>query len=1073
MYFNFYLIYLLIFILINMEKNAIKRVYITERELTEIYQLQYNDIFPEILKLDHANFLNLLQKQVTINLSLIKKHSPPILLKKIEEMFSKKYLQEKEIVSKDYEMIKSFQKEQLDYLDRLNCVIHCIKCKHPLHTCGFRLVLYGDYVYCLYCMKVYNEYQVNMYCEECDLEYYSKLREIVDYNLESYFLISISDYHCNVEEEETLKCPECESDLYADIMSQNNTNKIEEATCLNCNFIFDISLFKYECKKCGQNYKSDAKIYNDFNYRKNDLLCKIHALNNKKLASPESLLNKACECNLNYVVKYKHHDGGLLYEGEKNGEKVIVCEKCLQILDYSEYNFSCPLCNTKFKQSNIYENYQQNNSGNEKEYYIKIDKINSSNLPKTKKSNISSKKKNKKNIKKDNNINNPFIINNKSLKNNNNNNNQLGKNLKIKTKPLKDKEALKNNICSQSIKNSGQKINIKIQNFYNNYAPIIHIVEKNSKNSDRNKDSRNITLIHSSPKMKKIKPNLGKTSKYISKAAFLKRSITETAKYNIGENGASFNKKKKNSLNADKEKQPNINCNNSIWPSNIKKYSASFTVISSDSNNSEQTTNNQSTINKSPSKEQNKRYSSENKMENKMNNKKKRSSKFNITEIVTKNSNDCTIKEIKEEYMNEKPEIKAKIQKDVLKIENSDENISNLLDKSSNKITKITISSSLSDEKDKKNEEKSVKKANESSNNSNKKLVKLKTKSNFNKEKISVKINNENPNSLRSSNAPKGKKVKKNHSENKKLANSNNQIIKDFNSDDYNIIGMLGEGTFSQIFLVENGETKEKFALKKLTATKVEDLESKKEEFELIIKLRKEEKQLNIVKIYGIQIKKLDKFNMVLYILMEAAKSDWETELKNRHYAKNFYNEEELKNILISLVKTFSSLQKRGICHRDVKPQNILYFEKDGYKITDFGEGKANKNGNLGKNCNFNLCQDTSVQTVRGTELYMSPILFNALRNSPGDDLQYNAFKSDVFSLGLCFLLAGSLSYKPLSELRDLYEMDKIKLLIEKYFKGRYSKNFIKILFSMLQIEEKNRPDFIELENLIKKTYEK
>ena len=46
---------------------------------------------------------------------------------------------------------------------------------------------------------------------------------------------------------------------------------------------------------------------------------------------------------------------------------------------------------------------------------------------------------------------------------------------------------------------------------------------------------------------------------------------------------------------------------------------------------------------------------------------------------------------------------------------------------------------------------------------------------------------------------------------------------------------------------------------------------------------------------------------------MASPKSDWETELKNRHFAKNFYNEEELKNILISLVKTFSSLQKRGI----------------------------------------------------------------------------------------------------------------------------------------------------------------
>ena len=46
--------------------------------------------------------------------------------------------------------------------------------------------------------------------------------------------------------------------------------------------------------------------------------------------------------------------------------------------------------------------------------------------------------------------------------------------------------------------------------------------------------------------------------------------------------------------------------------------------------------------------------------------------------------------------------------------------------------------------------------------------------------------------------------------------------------------------------------------------------------------------------------------------------------------------------------------------------------------------------------------------------------------------------------------------------------MDKIKLIVEKYLKNRYSKKFVDILFSMLQIEEKDRPDFIELENIIK-----
>ena len=75
--------------------------------------------------------------------------------------------------------------------------------------------------------------------------------------------------------------------------------------------------------------------------------------------------------------------------------------------------------------------------------------------------------------------------------------------------------------------------------------------------------------------------------------------------------------------------------------------------------------------------------------------------------------------------------------------------------------------------------------------------------------------------------------------------------MKNFNSDDYNILSILGEGIFNQIFLVENNITHEKFALKKMTATKLEKLEEKKHEFEFIMKLTKEDKNLNLVQIYG------------------------------------------------------------------------------------------------------------------------------------------------------------------------------------------------------------------------------
>jgi len=352
---------------------------------------------------------------------------------------------------------------------------------------------------------------------------------------------------------------------------------------------------------------------------------------------------------------------------------------------------------------------------------------------------------------------------------------------------------------------------------------------------------------------------------------------------------------------------------------------------------------------------------------------------------------------------------------------------------------------------------------------SNKKIVnkKIQSKLLYNISKTNIKANTMNCSINKTTNSkPKViipaniKKLKMIHKYEKKESKLN--LMKGFDSENYNILNVLGEGTFSQIFLVENNITHEKFALKKMTETKLDKLEEKKHECELIMKLTKEDEQLNLVKVYGIQIKKLDKFNMVLYILMEPAKSDWEYELKNRHYEKKFYTEEELKNIILGLVRTFSSLQKRGICHRDVKPQNILSFGNGVYKVTDFGEAKANH-----KNCKSNFSQNTSVQTLRGTELYMSPILFNALRQNPENDLQYNAFKSDVFSLGLCFLLACTLSYQPLYLLRNANNLANIEAIIDEYIINRYSKNISDLLFKMLQLEEKDRPDFIELESMI------
>lgn len=84
------------------------------------------------------------------------------------------------------------------------------------------------------------------------------------------------------------------------------------------------------------------------NFIINDLLCKVHTLFDKRYAGPTSVSNKTCGCNLNNVMRYKHNDGGILYVGERNGLKIIVCDKCYEIFDYYNFVFSCPLYGKNF-----------------------------------------------------------------------------------------------------------------------------------------------------------------------------------------------------------------------------------------------------------------------------------------------------------------------------------------------------------------------------------------------------------------------------------------------------------------------------------------------------------------------------------------------------------------------------------------------------------------------------------------------------------------------------------------------------------------------------------------------------
>ena len=289
--------------------------------------------------------------------------------------------------------------------------------------------------------------------------------------------------------------------------------------------------------------------------------------------------------------------------------------------------------------------------------------------------------------------------------------------------------------------------------------------------------------------------------------------------------------------------------------------------------------------------------------------------------------------------------------------------------------------------------------------------------------------------------------------------NQNKKVIPgQLNLINYIIKKQIGKGSYGQIFLVEDVHCNQ-YALKKIIACSESMIKKIKKELKILLDIQNNFSQLNVVSIYGITSQQLDITTHALYVLMELAISDWEKEILERKKLKQYYSEYELMSILHSLVKSLSILQQKNISHRDIKPQNILIFKdkKTGnkkYKLADFGEAKEL----MGEN-------STDKQTLRGTELYMAPILFYALRaRKKMKYVQHNTYKSDVFSFGLCSLFAATLGFNSLYDVRELTNNISIFVVVDKYLRFKYSDNVVNIISKMLDLNENSRCDFIALE---------
>jgi len=191
------------------------------------------------------------------------------------------------------------------------------------------------------------------------------------------------------------------------------------------------------------------------------------------------------------------------------------------------------------------------------------------------------------------------------------------------------------------------------------------------------------------------------------------------------------------------------------------------------------------------------------------------------------------------------------------------------------------------------------------------------------------------------------------------------------------------------------------------------------------------------------------------YLIMEQATSDLNREIKKR-LARNIpWSEDSLANMLEQAVSALELAQQQSVCHRDLKPHNILICQDGRIKLADFGSANEAIHSSV-----------VQTLTLQGTPIYLSPELrefFVLPEQQRPRKPRYNPYKSDVYSLALTFIHLIQLHpAMDLTRLEGLEEAtrERVSLL-------EVSVTMKEILMAMLSKEEDMRPDFIMLKELL------
>ena len=276
----------------------------------------------------------------------------------------------------------------------------------------------------------------------------------------------------------------------------------------------------------------------------------------------------------------------------------------------------------------------------------------------------------------------------------------------------------------------------------------------------------------------------------------------------------------------------------------------------------------------------------------------------------------------------------------------------------------------------------------------------------------------------------------------------------------YTIISNIGSGLSSQVFKVLDEQTGETKVAKIYEDSEISTFQKETQIFKMF-------EQLNIqtnVKFYESSIGDFTQNGQTtkkMYIIQEYGSKGclFDALIKT----KTGFTEDVCQYILLNLLNCVDALHKEGICHRDLKTENIVLVG-DNYdiKLIDFGFAakyvdKENKPKLLKKSV--------------GTKYYAAPEIL--------ENKRYNGPKADIFSLGaiLFVLMTKNFGFAEarinnlsanvknlLYKLIKTKQYDRYWELMDKYFKIKHlSPKFKNLYLKMVAYNPDERPTIEEI----------